>query len=76
VSSLEDFTMCDTQEITREGFATRHTLGIKLFLKECNAYYDIPIIAGIAYDGVRDTSHINLKKHEDFQAYYPQNDFF
>ena len=76
VTALEDFIMCDSKEITRVGFATRHTLGLKFFLKESNSYYDMPIIAGIAYDGVRDTSHISLKKYEDIQAYYPPNDFF
>ena len=76
VSALEDFNICDKQEIGTQGFATRHTMGIKLFIKDINLYYDMPIIAGIAYDGQRDTSHISLKKYEDFQAYYPHNDFF
>lgn len=76
VSALSDFIICDKKEIKNSGFATRHTVSAKLFIKDLNAFYDIFVIVGIAYDGYRDTANIGLKKFEDQKIYYPENDYF
>lgn len=71
IKALENFIICDKNEFTRDGFATRHTISVKLFLKDLNTHFDIPIIAGIVYDGVKNTKNVSLKKFEDFKIYYP-----